>query len=89
MLTDADGPMTPLESATAPPEKLLGVAVAMGARLVSIGAAARGRGVARASVPTLGAGAHDLREYTVFWAPNSYRQAVCGVESGTRGTATM
>ncbi len=35
MLTGADGSMTPLESATT---KLLGVAVAMGARLVPIGA---------------------------------------------------
>lgn len=38
MLTGADGSMTPLESATTPPGKLLGVAVAMGARLVPIGA---------------------------------------------------
>ena len=38
MLTSADGSMTPLESATTPPEKLLGVAVAMGARLVPVGA---------------------------------------------------
>ena len=38
MLTAADGSMTPLESATTPPRKLLGVAVAMGARLVPVGA---------------------------------------------------
>ena len=38
MLACADGSMTPLESATTPPGKLLGVAVAMGARLVPIGA---------------------------------------------------
>ena len=38
MLTGADGSMTPLESATTPPGKLWGVAVAVGARLVPIGA---------------------------------------------------
>ena len=38
MLTGADGSITPLESATTPLGKLLGVEVAMGARLVPIGA---------------------------------------------------
>ena len=41
MLTGADGSMTPVESAATPPGKLLGVAVAMGARLVPIGAMRR------------------------------------------------
>ena len=58
----------------------------MGARLVPIGATRHVRGVAGASVPTLGAGAHDLREYTVLWAPDRCRKAVCGGRSGTRGT---
>ena len=38
MLTGADGSTTPLESATTPPGKLSGVAVAMRARLAPIGA---------------------------------------------------
>ena len=60
MLTGADGPTTPLESATTPPGKLWGVAVAPGWSHRCH--AARGRGVARASVPALGGPAsHDPR----------------------------
>ena len=72
MLTGADGSMTPLESATTPPGKLLGVAVAMGARLVPIGAMRHVAGVWPGPA-FLGAGAaHDLRKHTVLWAPDSY-----------------
>ena len=51
MLTGADGSMTPLESATTPPGKLWGVAVAMGTWLVPIGAMRHVAGVWWVPVP--------------------------------------
>ena len=86
MLTGADGAPTRPGLAETPLGNLWGVAAAMGAWFVPIGAhAARGSGVVGASAPTLPPGAHDVREHTVLWAPDSYRQAVCGVKSGTPG----
>ena len=66
MLTGADGSMTPLESATTPPGKLLGVAVAMGARLVPIGAMRHVAGVWPGPAFLRLAQGHTIYENTPF-----------------------
>ena len=66
MLTGADGSMTPLESATTPPGKLWGVAVAMGARLVPIGAMRHVAGVWPGPAFLRLAQGHTIYENTPF-----------------------
>ena len=64
MLTGADGAPTRPGLAETPLGNLWGVAAAMGAWFVPIGA--RGRRVVGASAPTLPPGAHDVGEHTVL-----------------------
>ena len=66
MLTGADGSKTPLESATTPPGKLWGVAVAMGARLVPIGAMRHVAGVWPGPAFLRLAQGHTIYENTPF-----------------------
>ena len=81
MLTGADGAGNPLGLVAGPPRTPLGVAVTMGTGWCLL-VHTRGRGGGWSAVLAQHAHLSTLQgrtwEYTVLWAPDSYRQAVFG-----------